>query len=340
MYFVDSLSTGHTVSRWRGTVRGEEVASWYQPPKQPANESAKKPQIPDAKPSLGPTIATIYRTWKYLPQELVDYIMFMLATDLQSLKACSLTCKTISPSARRIIHRRIYLTSDKNWELLTVPEKQRYIHNERHGIAIKVSSEVAAHRLLPYARHLFININKNFIPANLQPFNHHFQRFDKVQELSIYLLDTPGFLAKFDTYFANFVSTLRSLHLDAPNGDTRDVLGFICQFPHLDDLTFRLTSESFHDRGTWGSESLSVVKIVPPLRGRLKLNGVTRWRGYLLQQLISLPGKRRFRFIDFRGYNSEAEQPIVDACSDTAESVSTTWNKFCKLVYPLAQQPF
>jgi hypothetical protein len=267
-------------------------------------------------------------TWMGFPQEVVDHIVFMLRNDLQSLKACSLTCKAMFVSTRCVIHRKICLTSEKNWELLTVAERQRYIRGERQGIAVRVLSSIAAYGLLQYARHLVININKNFTPANLQPFNHHFQRFDRIQELHVYWLDTPGFLESFDTYFANFVPTLRSLHLEAPAGDTRDILDFICQFPHLEDLS--LSSEDSRDRGVWKSGSLPIVKSMPPFRGRLRLRGITEWRGHLLLQLISLPGKRRFRFIDFRACDAEVEQPIVDACSGTLESVSTTWRKFCE----------
>ena len=254
----------------------------------------------------------------------------MLGDDLKSLKACSLTCKAMFFSARRIIHRKIRLTSDKNWELLTVPERQRYIRGERQGIAVRVLSTIAAQGLLPYARHLSININKNFTPANLQPFIHHFQCFDRVQEFTVDWLDTSGFLEHFDTYFANFVPTLHSLHLDNPTGDTRDILDFVCRFPHLDDLTFSMASGHFAGSDTWRSRSLPVVKRVPPFRGRLKLNGISGWRNHLLFQLISLPGKRRFRFIDFQNCDSDAVQSVVDGCSGTLESVSTVWRRYCE----------
>ena len=296
---VDSPSTGNILRRWCGANLGEEenaVASRYQSP--------------------GP--------WKDLPQDLVDYIISMLANDLHSLKACSLACKFTFASARRVIHRRIYLTSEKNWELLTLPEKQRYIRGDRQEIAIKALSAVAEQGLLPYARHLFINFSRNFTPENLQPFNHHFQRFDQIQELSIYWLDTPGFLKNFGIYFANFVPTLRSLRLDAPTGDARDILYFVCRFPHLDDLSFKI-EQTPHSWETWKPEPLPVVKSVPPFRGRLKLDGISGSRGCLMQQLSSLPGKRRFRSIDFQRCSPEALQPIIDACSDTLESVSATW---------------
>jgi hypothetical protein len=329
---VDSHSTGHTLRRWRSAILGEGengVASWYQP-SGTANASAEELQTHDVEPSLDLSTLTISGTWKDLPQEVVDHIVFMLGNDLPSLKACSLACKTMFVSTRHIIHRKICLTWEKNWELLTVPERQRYIRGERQGIAVRVLSSIAAHGLLQYARHLFININKNFTPANLQPLNHHFQRFDRIQELNIYRLDTPGFLETFDTYFANFVPTLRSLHLSAPAGDSRQILDFICRFPHLEDLSLKISSGDSHDWRIWKSGSLPVVKSMPPFRGRLKLYEITAWSGHLLQQLISLPGKRRFRSIDFRGCNAEVEQPIVDACSGTLESVSTTWRKFCE----------
>ena len=267
-------------------------------------------------------------TWKGLPQEIVNQIMFILGNDMKSLKACALTCKAMFFSTRPLIHRRILLTSEQNWEMLTLREKQRYIRGDRQGIAVKALSGIAAHGFLSYGRDLSINLNQNFTPANLQPFNDLFQRFDRIQELSIYWLHTPGFLARFDTFFPKIVPTLRSLHLDTPTGDTRDILDFICRFPHLDDLTFKMTSEKSHDWRTWRSAFLPVVEKVPPFRGRLKLGGISDWYGYIVPQLISLPGKRRFRFVDFRCCPFEVEQPVIDACSDTIETLSTTWDKF------------
>jgi len=57
---------------------------------------------------------------------------------------------------------------------------------------------------------------------------------------------------------------------------------------------------------------------------------VDEWRGYLQQQLISLPGKRHFRFIDFRSCPSEVEHPIVDTYPSALETVLTIWKNVCK----------
>ena len=322
---ADAYSTGHTFGRWRSAIlRGEEHADLLPRPLVDVDE----PRNLDLEPFLDLSTMTVPGTWRDLPQEIVDHIISMLGNDLKLLKACSLTCKAMFASTRPLIHRKIRLTWEQNWEVLTLREKQRYIRGDRQGIAFKVLSGMAAHGLLPYGRQLFININKNFTPANLQPFNGHFQRFDRIQELSIYWLHTPEFLEQFDTYFANFVPTLRSLHLDTPTGDTRDIMDFIGRFPHLDDLAFKMSPENSHGWRTWKSASPHIVKNIPPFRGRLKLCGISEWYGYILQQLISLPGKRRFRFVDFRRCPFEVEQLVVDACSGTIETLSTTWQKF------------
>lgn len=296
--------------------------------------SAWEPPDLDLEPFLDLSTVTVTGTWMDLPQEIVNHILFLLGNDLKSLKACSLTCKTMFVSTRPIIHRKVSLTYEQNWEVLTLREKQRYIRGDRQDIALKVLYGIAAHGLLPYGRHLTINTNKVLTPANLQPFNHHFQRLDRIQELSIYWLDTPGFLEQFDTFFENLVPTLRSLHLARPTGDTRDILDFICRFPHLEDLSFSTSSENFHDWETWRSASLPIVKKIPPFRGRLKLGRISEWHGHILQQLISLPGKPRFRFVDFQSCPAVVEQLIIDTCSGTIETLSTTWKKFCECDLP------
>ena len=331
---IYACSAGHTLQRWQNAILGtrEDPQSPPQSPGPP--ELATEPACVDEprnlylEPLVDLNTMVIDGTWKNLPQEIVDHITFMLRNDLKSLKACSLTCKAMFASTRHLIHRKIFLTWEQNWEVLTLREKQRYIRGDRLGIAVKLLSGLAAHGLLQHGRQLYINLNRNFTPVNLQPFNDHFQRFDRIQELTIYWLHTQSFLKQFDTFFANFIPTLRSLHLDTPTGDTRDILDFICRFPHLDDLTFRMSYEDPHDWRSWKSPSLPVVEKMPPFRGRLKLCGINEWRGHILQQLIALPGKRRFRFINFWGCPSVSEQPIIDACCDTMEALSTTWKKF------------
>ena len=330
---VDACPTGRTLHRWRSAILSDEgnirVATHITQPPSPklASEPVGEPRNLHLEPLLDLSAVTINGTWKDLPQEIVDHIISMLGGDLKSLKACSLTCKTMFITTRRFIHRNVRLTGEQNWDVLTLREKQKHIRGDRQGSAVKVLCGIAAHGLIPYGRHLSVNLNKNFTPANLRQFNDHFQRFDRIQELSIYWLHTQGFLEEFDTFFANFVPTLRSLHLNTPTGDSRDILDFVCRFPHLEDLTFRMSDVASNDRGTWKSEFLPVVKKVPPFRGSLKFCESWEFHGYMLLQLFSLPGKRRFRFIDLRSFPYEVEQPIIDACSGTIETLSLTWRK-------------
>lgn len=226
-----------------------------------------------------------------------------------------------------LIHRRICLTFRVNLKVLTPQEdrRARKVGNQPAELKLKVLSVLAGCGLLPYGRQLSIRLNTEFSPADLWPFNHHFQQFHQIQELSIYCLHTPGFLEQFDTFFANFVPTLRSLRLDSPTGYAGDILDFILQFPHLDDLTLKF------DSGVWNGRTqrvalLPAVKEVPPFRGRLTLQGDRGGHFFLVQHLISLPGKRRFRFVDFECYFFlEVVRFVVDACSGTIETLSILW---------------
>ena len=332
---VDRHSTGRTLQRWRSALLGGEEENEGLSQFTPPEPTTEEPQISNVEPLLDLGAITITEPWKGLPQEIVDRIVFMLRDDLKSLKACSLTCKAMFVSTRHVIHRKISLTWESDWDPLAIPKKPRYIHGERRGVALSELSKISAYGLLSYAHHLYIYLHRNFTPADLQPFNDDFQRFDRIQELSISWLNAPDFLETFDTYFTNFVPTLRSLHLDTPMGDTRDILDFICRFPHLDDLTLEMPSRDPFGWRMWRSAPSPIVKKMPQFRGRLKLRNIDKWRSHLLQQLTSLPGKRRFRFIDFRSCTSEVEQPIIDACSDTLETISTTWKKLCEHLFNL-----
>ena len=338
----DTYSTGHTFRRWRSAILcNDETVELppnppyfpYYPPPPPmigsadVDEHARNLYL---EPLVDLSTMAIDGTWKDLPQEVVDHIMFMLGDNLESLKACSLTCKAMFVAARRLIHRKIFLTWEQNWDVLTLRERQRYVRGERRGLTIKMISTTTARGLLPHGRHLFIDFREDFTPANLQPFNDHFQRYERIQDLTIFWFHPGDFLEQFDTFFANFVPTLRSLHLKTPKGNTRDILDFVCRFPHLDNLTIGTVHEYSPNLTTWETAPLPVVKKVPSFRGRLKLYGIYGRHHNLLQQLISLPGKRRFRFIHFWGYPAEMGQHIVDACGDTIETLSATWWKSCE----------
>jgi len=159
------------------------------------------------------------------PQELVNDV-FM--NDFKSIKAYSLACKALFVSIHHITHPKICLAWDESRELFTVPES-RCTRRDRQGIGVRILSRIAAQGVLPYARHLSTHLSRSFTPANPQPFNGHFQRFDWVQELSVYqLITSPGTLE---------VSSILSV-------------GFC--------ISFGMSSEGSRDRRTWKSEPLSL----------------------------------------------------------------------------------
>ena len=286
---IDRHSTGRTLRRWRSAILGGEEKTEGLSQSPPPEPTTGEPQIPSVGPLLDLGAITITETWKGLPQEIVNHVVFMLRDDLKSLKACSLTCKAMFVSTRCVIHRNIRLSWKRNLDLFTIPERQRYTLGEHPGVPVRVLSEISAYGLLSYARHLYTPLHRNFTPADLQPFN-DFQRFDRIQELDIYWLHTPNSLETFDTYFTNIVPTLRSLHLNTPMGDTRDILDFIRRFPHLNDFTLKMPPGNPYGWRTWESAPSPIIKKMPPFRGRLKLTNIDKQRGHLPQQLTSLLG--------------------------------------------------
>ena len=94
--------------------------------------------------------------------------------------------------------------------------------------------------LLGYARELIITIGPGLTPETLDVYLPQFRSFTQVQTLSIRYFDLSRFLPTSGRFSAQFVPTLRSLHLPDVMGGVYEVLEFICKFPHLDDLSLTL----------------------------------------------------------------------------------------------------
>ena len=60
-----------------------------------------------------------------LPQELIDYIVDILHNDISTLKACSLTCKAMFASTRRLIHQGLCLPALEKLRILSRAKKSR-----------------------------------------------------------------------------------------------------------------------------------------------------------------------------------------------------------------------
>ena len=249
-----------------------------------------------------------------LPREIVDNILSFLPEDL---KACSLTCRALFSAARELIHRKVRLAT---WKVYRSPGlvdriaakvlRGQGVHEEH----MRYLSIAGKRGLLGYARELIIGIGPSFTPEALEVYLPHFLSFSRVRTLRIHRFDLKRFLPIFERYFAQFMPTLRSLHLPDVVGGIHEVQEFMCKFPHLDDLSLTLRSCNWADV----PPRLS-TEHPPPLRGKLVLRG---WGTIPTRFLLEIPGGLRFRSIDAGGMDRVELDEILIACSSTLETFS------------------
>ena len=249
-----------------------------------------------------------------LPREIIEEILGFLQKDVRTLKACSLTCRALFSAVRGLIHRRVRLATWKPYKLVD-RVAARVLRGRRVHEAYMGHLSMAEKRgLLGYAREVYIDIGQGFTPDILECYLPHFRSLNQVQTLTIGHFDLPKFLPTFERYFAQFVPTLRSLHLPQVIGNTHDVLEFICKFPHLDDLSLTLRLSNYVDVPS----GLSVERS-PPLKGTLVLEGLVSTP---VRFLLEIPGGLHFRSIDAGGVDKAELDEILAACSSTLEVFS------------------
>jgi len=187
---------------------------------------------------------------------------------------------------------------------------------DRRGreVHMKYLSMAGKRGLLGYTRELIIDIGPSLTPEALEVYLPHFLSFNQVQALRIRRFDLRSFLPIFERCFAQFIPTLRSLHLPDVVGGIHEVVEFICRFPHLDDLSLTLSSCHWVD-----TSPRSPMEHSPPLRGKLILRG---WGTISARSLLEIPGGLHFRSIDAGGVEREELDEILLACSPTLEVFS------------------
>ena len=259
------------------------------------------------------------------PRDIIEEIFHFLHKDIRTLKACSLTCRGLFSAARRLIHRKVRLARWKVYRPYTLVERiaAKVLRGRGvHEVHMRYLSMTGKRGLLGYAQELIINIEPSLAPETLEVYLPQFRSFSQVQTLTICRFDLTSFLPTFGRFFAQFVPTLRSLHLPDVMGGVHEVLEFICKFPHLDDLS--LTLSSSHCAGV--PPELS-VEHSPPLKGTMVLRG---WGSTTARFLLEIPGGLHFRSIDAGGMDKAELEEILVACSSTLEvfSVCTRARKF------------
>ena len=244
-----------------------------------------------------------------LPQELVDYIVDMIH-DHQTLNACSLTCKPLLYSVRRLTYSEFYVT----------PRAQRFFTEEksisqmiwnRHNAHLYFLSYMGKRGLLQYVRHIHICLPRTFTPENLLPHLHHFQTLNRVHTLTIRHYDAVRWANDYKACFAHFYPTLTSLSLWYPSGPLPLLLQFAQQFPNLEFLSLLLRNEEI---------APVTVRQSPPLVS--KLFGVYPVAQRPAVLFNELPNKLSLRSVELGRLSNSHAQHILDACASTLERLT------------------
>ena len=178
------------------------------------------PQDPSTSTSRTPT-----KPSPSLPYELVEMAITHLIDDLQSLKACSLTCYSWYIAAVPCLHRTFVPTRVRTSNLKPL--------SNRHALG-----------LLPFVKEMTIPQQCNdyswFLPRFfLHRDSHLFVVFTNVQSLTVESLEIHEFIPELNRYFGHLSPTSRSLTLHVPHGIPRHLSHFISLFPNLNDVKIR-----------------------------------------------------------------------------------------------------
>jgi len=256
--------------------------------------------------------------WKNLPQELVDEVLGHLLHELNALKACSLTCKSLFGATRPIIHQRVCLTPRPARMDNTKPEGSPSSLRRNVSAALEPLVDADRSGLLRYVQYLTFKIGDgSFTPENMQTYLPHLQSITNLHTLTLKPFLVHLFRPVFNKCFGMFTNTLRHLDIRKPHGTDQQLLFIISQFPLLEDLTIVSPIVA----AVYPRDPLPVITRSPPLRGTLVLVQ-TDSRG-LPDGLAALPGGPHCRSLEL--FRCQGSQVVLDACSHTVTSVSYMW---------------
>ena len=264
--------------------------------------------------------------FKGLPQEIVDEILEYLENDRRTLKACSLTCKGLFRSARRIVHRRLRVVGPGKAVTVDGLELQRYEAANRSQL--RTLSEAAGCGLVHYAQELTIRVGEEFTPENLQPYLPQFQTFARLTSLTLHHFNPTPFLPVFEQYFGHLAQQMRSLKFIYSPGPQDDMMYFIAQFPNLDDLGFNSFPQ--HNLEPAKEYSISSIQNSPTLGGTLQVTSTNAWRTNSLECLTRFPSGLRFRSIEFLHCTGINPDVIIRECTSTLQTLTHVFHT-CKL---------
>ena len=264
----------------------------------------KTTRLPDNEPQTS-RVVTAHESIRDLPYEIVEMIFTYLIRDLNTIKACSLTCRSWYVVAAPRIHHTLLLR-----------EARRKIPH----FGLKPLSELHDRGLMPFVKEIRIRQWNSywFFPQAFSPRDlHHFTAFVNVRILRIHALDIDCFIPSLGRHFEGFMPTLRSIALHFPSCTPRQLSFFLSLFSNLDDIEIWWNS---HLRPCKPNTTPPTIPVLPAqnLRGQLKLYSFRRFDGWV-DLMTSFRGQQ-FRYIELSKVGSYAPV-LLEACAETLETL-------------------
>lgn len=277
------------------------------------------PAISQPKSRPPPPTAESTSGWNRLPPELTDDILGYLSDDLPTLKACSLTCKSMLGSARPLIRNWLFLASAGDRRSSAGSLKSLLKRSKGRCDLFERLATTDRQGLLQYTQHLVIRMGcLPHTPRPLQPYIPYLRSVENLQTLTIDALDIPEFMPTFNKCFGKFANSLRGLDIGHTWDSERQLLRFISKFPSLEDLSIR----SRYTVRSYPGTPPPMPRTSPPFRGHLRLSLVMGSRD-LCEALAKLPGGLNFTSLELKGCEEPAA--VITACRLTLRSISYTW---------------
>ena len=240
-----------------------------------------------------------------LPYETVEIITAHLTSDLATLKACSLTCRSWYALVLPHLHRTLLLGGEES---------------KTHRANLRQLSKLYKLGLTPLVKEILVkqgDWDENwFQPHTFRTRDlRYFSAFNNVHTLKIQRLDIRSFLPHIKRYFEQFAPTLRSIALFSPSYILPQQLSyFLSLFPNLDDINISYFRPLIYPH----SDSELVPFSAPKLRGDLTLRSATSIEVWLY--LIAACGGLRFRYMELYRVG-DCAHILLEECAGTLETL-------------------
>ena len=233
-----------------------------------------------------------------LPPDVLGLVVDHLRDEPTALKACCLVSKLWVPWARKHLFAHIDFNPDgpsiESW-MRAFPDPSRSPAHYAYRLSIRTLLVTPAQS------------------PNPEPWLRAFHRIKMLRVETIRRDDSQIHL----TPLHGLSSTLESLSVINSGTPISEVLGLICSFPSLKDLTLFSEADDSDPADRW------VIPLTSPkLTGALQLAARNRT---IVQSLLHLPGGLRFREIGAACFDADAIEAITDLvlkCCDTLETVN------------------